>query len=70
MEGVVKVRFLLRKDGGIEKIAIAEGSGYGVLDRAAAKTVAAIGSFKPIPETLKKESWELVVPIRYQIEER
>ncbi|WP_456322431.1 TonB family protein [Hydrogenimonas sp.] len=70
MEGVVKVRFVLRKDGKIEKVAIAEGSGYGVLDRAALKTVASIGTFKPIPEVLKKERWEIVAPIRYQIETR
>ncbi len=70
MEGVVKVRFVLQKDGRIEKIAVAEGSGYGVLDRAALKTVASIGAFKPIPEALKKERWEIVVPIRYQIETR
>ncbi len=70
MEGVVKVRFVLQKEGRIEKIAVAEGSGYGVLDRAALKTVASIGAFKPIPEALKKERWEIVVPIRYQIETR
>jgi protein TonB len=66
-EGVVAVRFEVLRDGRIEAVGIAEGSGHAPLDAAAVAAVERVGQFEPIPEPIARERWALVVPLDYRL---
>jgi protein TonB len=66
-EGVVEVQFEVLRDGRIQGVAVAEGSGYAPLDRAAVAAVERVGRFEPIPEALAKERWPLVIALDYRL---
>lgn len=65
--GKVYVTFIISKDGQIINIKINKSSNFEKLDEAALKILADIGSTEPIPKELNKTSWEITVPIVYQI---
>lgn len=65
--GKVYVTFIISKDGQITNIKINKSSNFEKLDEAALKILADIGSTEPIPKELNKTSWEITVPIVYQI---
>lgn len=65
--GKVHVCFIISKDGQINDIKIVKDSKYKRLDAAALEIIAKINKFEPIPEKLNKNSWEITVPIVYQI---
>ena len=65
--GKVHVNFIISKDGQIKNIKIVKDSNYQRLNDAALEILAKINKFEPIPSELNKNSWEITVPIVYQI---
>ena len=65
--GKVHVTFMITKDGKIKNCKILKGSEFESLDQAALEILLNIANFEPIPYELNKESWEITVPIIYQI---
>ncbi len=65
--GKVHVTFFILKDGKIKHCKIHKSSNFDSLDNAALEIFEKIASFEPIPEKLDKNSWEITVPIVYQI---
>lgn len=65
--GKVHICFEILKDGKIKNARIVKNSDFERLDDAAIEILSKIESFEPIPEKLNKNSWEITVPIVYQI---
>ena len=65
--GKVHVCFVISKDGQIKDVKVVKDSNYKGLNEAALEILAKINRFEPIPEKLNKNSWEITVPIVYQI---
>ncbi|WP_368028670.1 TonB family protein [Arcobacter sp. s6] len=65
--GKVHVSFIISKDGEIKDIKIIKDSNYKRLNEAALEILGKINRFEPIPEKLNKNSWEITVPIIYEI---
>jgi protein TonB len=65
--GKVQVNFVISKDGQIKNIRIVKDSNFQRLNEAAIEILTKLNKFEPIPEKLTKNSWELTVPIVYQI---
>jgi periplasmic protein TonB len=65
--GKVHVNFIISKDGQIKDVKIVKDSNYQRLNDAALEILAKINKFEPIPDKLNKNSWEITVPIIYQI---
>jgi len=65
--GKVHVCFVVSKDGQIKNIRIVKKSSFEKLDEAAIEILTKISNFEPIPDKLNKNSWEITVPIVYQI---
>ena len=65
--GKVHVCFVISKDGQIKDLKVVKDSNYKRLNEAALEILAKINRFEPIPEKLNKNSWEITVPIVYQI---
>lgn len=65
--GKVYVTFTVTKDGRIKNCKIEKSSQFDSLDEASLETLIKIASFEAIPEELNKNSWEITVPIVYQI---
>ena len=65
--GKVHVNFIISKDGQIKDVKIVKDSNYQRLNDAALQILAKINKFEPIPSELNKNSWEITVPIVYQI---
>lgn len=63
-KGVVKVKFFLAGDGRIKRIAIAESSGYPLLDNAAKSAVKEAGPY-PLPKNYRGNKLEIIVTINY-----
>lgn len=66
-KGKVYVTFTLSKDGQITNIKISKSSDFDKLDEAALKILVDIKEIEAIPKELNKSSWEITVPIVYQI---
>ena len=69
-EGKVIVSLVLRRDGSIGDIHLAESSRFSVLDRAAVRAVQRLEKFKPFPPTMERTTWNLSVPFQYSITDR
>uniref|UniRef100_UPI0040487827 energy transducer TonB n=1 Tax=Aliarcobacter sp. TaxID=2321116 RepID=UPI0040487827 len=65
--GKVDVKFVISKDGKIFDARIVKKSNFERLDSAAIEILTKINNFEPIPDKLNKNSWEITVPIVYQI---
>lgn len=65
--GKVYITFVISKDGEIKNCRIHKSSDFESLDEAALEIFAKITSFDSIPKELNKNSWEITVPIIYQI---
>jgi protein TonB len=65
--GLAMVSFVVRADGRIEQIRLAQGSGQSALDRAALDALRRLDCFKPIPQSIGRQSWMLRVPIRFDL---
>lgn len=68
--GKVYVSFTILKTGDIKNIKITSSSNYEKLDFAALNIFTQIGNIDSIPEKLNKQSWDITVPIVYQISSR
>ncbi|MGA8259844.1 MAG: energy transducer TonB [Arenicellales bacterium] len=69
-EGTVIVALILRRDGAIDDVHVAEPSRFPLLNRAALRTVRQLDRFKPFPTDMHRGSWELTVPFQYAISDR
>jgi protein TonB len=65
--GKVHLYFVISKDGQIKNAKILKDSSFKRLDEAALEILSKINKFEPIPEKLNKNSWEITVPIIYEI---
>ena len=65
--GKVYVTFIIEKNGRIKNCKIEKSSQFDSLDEASLETLMKIANFEAIPKELNKESWEITVPIVYQI---
>ncbi|BAK72709.1 energy transducer TonB [Arcobacter sp. L] len=65
--GKVHVCFVVSKNGQIKNVRIVKKSSFEKLDEAAIEILTKISNFEPIPDKLNKNSWEITVPIVYQI---
>lgn len=65
--GKVHVKFVISKNGEIKHYKVHKNSPFENLDKAALEILEKIAKFEPIPEKLDKDSWEITVPIVYQI---
>ena len=65
--GKVHLYFVISKDGQIRNAKILKDSSFKKLDEAALEILSKINKFEPIPEKLNKNSWEITVPIIYEI---
>lgn len=65
--GKVHICFVVSKDGQIRNAKIVKDSSYERLNDAALEILTKIEKFEPIPEKLNKNSWEITVPIIYEI---
>jgi len=65
--GKVYLNFTIAKNGNIQNISIIEKSKYKRLNKAAMEIINKIKQFEPIPEELHKSSWNITVPVLYQI---
>ena len=65
--GKVYVTFIITKDGRIKNCKIEKSSQFDSLDEASLEILTKIANFEAIPEELNKDSWEITVPIVYQI---
>ena len=65
--GKVHISFIISKDGQIKNAKIIQDSKFKRLDEAAIEILSKINKFEPIPEKLNKNSWEITVPIIYEI---
>lgn len=65
--GKVHISFVISKDGQIRNAKIVRDSNYERLNDAALEILSKIEKFEPIPEKLNKNSWEITVPIIYEI---
>lgn len=66
-EGEVLVSFVIRQSGDISDIRVSRSSGYVDLDKAAVKTLARVSPLQPLPDELGMTSWELAVPIAFDL---
>ena len=65
--GKVYVTFLITKDGEVKNCRIHKSSRFESLDNASIEILLKIANFEAIPEELNKNSWEITVPIVYQL---
>jgi len=66
-EGEVLVSFMIGQTGDISLIRVSRSSGYENLDQAAVKTIARVSPLQPLPDELGMASWELAVPIAFDL---
>lgn len=65
-QGTVTLRLRVQRNGLIEQIEVAQGSGYGILDRDALKTLKRIGRV-PLQQLVLSETVELTLPVVYRL---
>jgi protein TonB len=65
--GKVYLSFTIGKNGEIKNVRISKNSKYSRLNKAAMEILTKIKKFEPIPKELNKNSWDITVPVAYQI---
>lgn len=65
--GKVFIKFVITKDGEIKNCSIEKSSQFESLDKASLEILMKIANFEAIPKELNRSSWEITVPISYQI---
>lgn len=66
-QGRVLVRIEVNQDGSLERIEVAESSGYDLLDRNAVETFRRIGQLKPALRTRLSENSQYAIPVIYRL---
>jgi TonB family protein len=67
--GRVAVGFTLCKDGRIENVHLVESSSQERLDTAALESVEDLGRFRPIPDSISKKDWNIIIPLDFKMTE-
>lgn len=67
IEGRVRIKLVITKDGSLEKVEILETSGHEILDETALRSIRDAAPFLPIPEELKKNKLELSIYLTFEI---
>ena len=65
--GRVVVRFVLARDGHVQKAEIVQRSASEILNRAARGLIDGLRTVKPFPQEVALSEWAVVVPIEYQM---
>lgn len=65
--GRVVVRFVLERDGRVQKAEILQSSASEILNRAARGLIEGLRTVKPFPKEVALTEWAVVVPIEYQM---
>lgn len=65
--GTVEITFTVMADGTITNVRVKQTSNFELLDKAAADILITLAKVRPIPKELGKESWEITLPIVYEI---
>lgn len=65
--GRVVVRFVLARDGHVQKAEIVQRSASEILNRAARGLIDGLHTVKPFPQEVALSEWAVVVPIEYQM---
>ncbi len=65
--GIVMVKFTLMAEGTITNVAIADSSGFELLDQAASDLLKDISRVRPLPQELGHEPLTLSIPIQYTL---
>lgn len=65
--GKVYLSFTIGKNGEIRNVKISKNSKYKRLNKATMEIMSNIKKFDPIPKELNKSSWDITVPVVYQI---
>jgi protein TonB len=63
--GVTALSILVRGDGTIARISVAQSSGYPDIDRQVERMVAAVGRFPPLPQWIQDSSLDIVFRIQF-----
>ena len=66
-QGRVEISLTIRRDGEFEQVSIGRRSGHAVLDKAATRSLRAMGRFKAFPAAMRRSTWTLAIPFRYQL---
>lgn len=64
-EHTVKIFLLIRNDGSFEDVRVHKSSGDPRVDRAGIKLIKSMKRFKPFPNKIKRELWDLAIPVTY-----
>jgi len=67
--GTASVRFSIGRDGGVEKLELAAGSGRRLLDEAALETVRRAAPFPAFPPEIKRETLDLTLPVAFRLDD-
>jgi protein TonB len=67
VEGTTVVCFRLERDGNVSSIKVVKSSMSGLLDWEAEATIRRAEPFQPIPSSIKRESWDIRVPISFEM---
>jgi len=68
IEGLVRLSFLVSKDGKLQDVRLIGSSEHEILDQAALHTVSSINLFPPLPEGLRADTLRLYVAISYKLD--
>jgi protein TonB len=66
-QGTSEILFTIWQDGTIHDIKISKSSRFIAIDKAAKQAVESIVKLDPIPDELSKDSWEVILPIKYEL---
>lgn len=67
MEGTVRISCKLTRKGEIIDANIADSSGYGILDKAALRSVRSVGQFPVVPSVIKGDCFSFVAPVTFHL---
>lgn len=67
MEGTVRIRCALGRNGDLQDAAVIKPSGYTILDKAALRAVRSAGRFPRVPSEIRGEAFSFVAPITFRL---
>ena len=69
-EGTVRLGLRIEPDGRLTRVRVLAGSGYGVLDRAAARALERVGRIPEAAGWLGGQPFDMVLPVEYRLVSR
>lgn len=64
-QGTVQLRFVLHRDGSVSSYSVHRSSGHRLLDEAVIEMIQRAVPLPPIPPSLDKTNWEIVLPVNF-----